>query len=114
MAAMCSEGDVLLPGDIITDLKESESSGKTILGPGLRREVEAIVTYRPGVLKFKDPNVYWVDSHHKRVRPPCRFNSTVNSRASPKSCLLVRRSFNNFWLSHFVVFTISRIIGVGL
>lgn len=68
MAAMCSEsGCVVLPGDVIQNLKESETSGKIILGPGLRREVDSVMSYRPGILTHKEPNVYWIDSHHKRV-----------------------------------------------
>jgi len=67
-------GSVVLPGDVITDLKGSESSGKTVLGPGLRidsqnvqDERNEIVVCKPGILRHRDPNVYWVDSHQKRV-----------------------------------------------
>ena len=67
-------GSVVLPGDIITDLKVSESSRKTVLGPGLRIDSEytddegdRIVVFKPGILRHREPNVYWVDSHQKRV-----------------------------------------------
>ncbi len=59
--------DVVVPGDNLTDLKQSEAKGKTILGPGIRRDSENVVVTKPGVLKFKEPNFYWVDSHQKRV-----------------------------------------------
>ena len=67
MANMCSGGGVLLPGDVLTDLKESESTGKTTLGPGLRRELDTTVVTKPGILRFKEPNFYWIDAHQKRV-----------------------------------------------
>ncbi len=69
---MASIDSVVLPGDFISDLHESESTGKIILGPGLKRSdtesesPQALVT-KPGVLRHKPPNVYWVDSHQKRV-----------------------------------------------
>ena len=64
---MCAAGCVYLPGDVVNDLKQSENSGKTILGPGLKKESEQVRVIRPGVLRFKDPNVYWIDCHQKRV-----------------------------------------------
>ena len=77
MGTMWKVGDVVVPGDILTDLKESEASGKTILGPGLRRESESIVVVKPGVLKFKEPNFYWIDSHQKRVNTILIMHSIV-------------------------------------
>lgn len=61
-------GSVFLPGDCLQGLKQSESSGRTILGPGLKKEDEEVRVIKPGVLRFKEPNVYWIDSHQKRVR----------------------------------------------
>ncbi|KAK7101139.1 exosome complex component RRP40-like [Littorina saxatilis] len=60
---------IVLPGDKISDLKESETSKKVVLGPGLRTETEDVYACKPGVLKFKEPNVYWIDTHQKRYVP---------------------------------------------
>lgn len=59
-------GRVFLPGEIISDLKESEKSAKILVGPGLRQEEDSIIVSNPGVLRFKEPNFYWIDSHIKR------------------------------------------------
>ena len=69
MTTTWREGDVLMPGDILKDLAKSETSGKTVLGPGLRQVLDTVSATKPGVLKFKSPNIYWVDSHQKRVMP---------------------------------------------
>ena len=58
---------IVLPGDKISNLKDSETSKKVILGPGLRTEAEDVYACKPGVLKFREPNVYWIDTHQKRV-----------------------------------------------
>ncbi len=42
---------------------------KIILGPGLRREADKVFACNGGVLKKKDPNTFWVDSHRKRYIP---------------------------------------------
>lgn len=60
-------GQVFLPGEILKNLKESEKTSKVVLGPGLRQESEEIVVSKPGTLRFKEPNIYWVDCHQKRV-----------------------------------------------
>ena len=64
---MCSVNSVYLPGDVLHDLKQSESSGKTMLGPGLKKESDEVKVIKPGILRFKEPNVYWIDCHQKRV-----------------------------------------------
>ncbi len=58
---------VVLPGDIVTDLLKSEKSPTFRLGPGLRQESERVIACKCGVLRRKDPNVYWIDNHQKRV-----------------------------------------------
>lgn len=60
-------GTLFLPGDTINNLNKSEKTGKIILGPGLRQESETIIVSKPGILRHKEPNVYWIDSHQKRV-----------------------------------------------
>jgi exosome complex component RRP40 len=67
MAASIEEKRVVLPGDNIEHLRESESTKKIILGPGLRTEGDHVFACKPGILRFREPNVYWVDTHQKRV-----------------------------------------------
>ncbi|XP_069128295.1 exosome complex component RRP40-like [Argopecten irradians] len=62
-------GKVVLPGDIVTGFKASEKTSKVILGPGLRQETETIRATKPGILRYKEPNVYWIDSYQKRYIP---------------------------------------------
>ena len=57
----------VMPGDIIEHLKESEKSKKVIVGPGLQLDSEIVYASKPGTLKFKKPNEYWIDSYQKRV-----------------------------------------------
>ena len=60
---------VVLPGDDIRDITEKDTNQvylKVILGPGLRREGEKVLVIKPGLLKRKDPGVYWIDSHQRR------------------------------------------------
>lgn len=66
-----SAGHVFIPGDVLKNLKESEKNSKVFLGPGLRQESEEIVVSKPGILRFKEPNIYWVDCHQKRVIKLC-------------------------------------------
>jgi len=76
-------GDVVLPGDRF--LVTASSKGKVCLGPGLgladQNEAgggggsedglnkRAVNCSKAGVLKFRPPNVFWVDSHQKRYIP---------------------------------------------
>ena len=60
--------DVVLPGDIV-NVPQSESKSKFILGPGLRVYMDQVLISTCGVLKKKEPNTYWVDSHRKRYVP---------------------------------------------
>ncbi|KAJ8306634.1 hypothetical protein KUTeg_017179 [Tegillarca granosa] len=62
-------GKVVLPGETLSDFKESEKTYKVILGPGLRQESDDIIVSKPGIVRFKEPNVYWVDSNQKRYVP---------------------------------------------
>jgi len=60
-------GKVLMPGETLSVFKESQKTLKVILGPGLRQNGEEITVTKPGILRFKEHNVYWVDSYQKRV-----------------------------------------------
>ncbi|XP_063431326.1 exosome complex component RRP40-like [Mytilus trossulus] len=59
-------GHVYLPGELICNLKESEKTSKVLVGPGLRQDEESIIVTKCGLLRFKEPNFYWIDSHLKR------------------------------------------------
>lgn len=60
---------IVLPGDKVNDLRDSEATRKTVLGPGLRTESDYVFVTKPGILRFREPNVYWVDTHQKRYVP---------------------------------------------
>ncbi|XP_070564189.1 exosome complex component RRP40-like [Ptychodera flava] len=60
---------VVLPGDILTELSETGKRSKLRLGPGLRLDAENVVVCKCGILRQKEENVYWVDTHQKRYVP---------------------------------------------
>lgn len=62
-------GDMVFPGDVITNLKSLKNM--TYLGPGLRRTEDAnsIMSTCAGILCLKPPNFYWVESNQKRYIP---------------------------------------------
>nr|XP_046262754.1 exosome complex component RRP40 [Scatophagus argus] len=69
-------GEVLLPGDKFSSeiddtisLTEHVKPEKVICGPGLRRSGDRLVVCKSGVLRHKQPNVFWIDSQQKRYVP---------------------------------------------
>ncbi|XP_076160578.1 exosome complex component Rrp40 isoform X1 [Ptiloglossa arizonensis] len=62
-------GDVIMPGDIVKDIATMKKKETIILGPGLRREADTVFAYKAGVLKKRDPAVYYVDTYQKRYVP---------------------------------------------
>ncbi|KYN18856.1 PREDICTED: exosome complex component RRP40 [Trachymyrmex cornetzi] len=72
-----SVGDVVMPGDSLTNITSFKKENKkrdhekeiVILGPGLRREDDAVFICKAGVLRKRDPAVYYVDSYQKRYIP---------------------------------------------
>lgn len=66
---------VVLPGDVIGDVPSAEAAADEdgrppatlFMGPGLRQDRNRVVVTKPGMLKYKAPNKYWVDSAQKRV-----------------------------------------------
>ncbi|CAD5112304.1 DgyrCDS1532 [Dimorphilus gyrociliatus] len=64
---MCDIGDIVLPGDKIDNFVQSK--GKVLLGPGLQRDGEEVIAVRPGIFKYREPNIYWIESHQKRYVP---------------------------------------------
>ncbi|XP_072949593.1 exosome complex component RRP40 [Epargyreus clarus] len=64
-----SIGDVVLPGDFSDEIVAAGEKGKVILGPGLRKEPDAVYVTKAGVLRKRNPNTYWIDSYQKRYIP---------------------------------------------
>lgn len=68
---MSSDVDrVVFPGDTQKEIKSVD--GIVVIGPGLCRNDEnpsTLSVTRPGRLRFKSPNVYWVESRPKRYIP---------------------------------------------
>lgn len=58
-----------MPSDILDFLSVQDPSNKVVLGPGLRRETESIVASKSGVLRHRQPNIYWLETHQKRYVP---------------------------------------------
>eukprot|EP00123_Amoebidium_parasiticum_P009822 comp19728_c0_seq1/m.23514 comp19728_c0_seq1/g.23514 ORF comp19728_c0_seq1/g.23514 comp19728_c0_seq1/m.23514 type:complete len:241 (-) comp19728_c0_seq1:720-1442(-) len=65
---LAQENKVVVPGDVLGKA-EGDVIGQLQLGPGLRLEGERVVVCRPGVLRYRGPNKYWVDSNYKRYVP---------------------------------------------
>ncbi|CAH1772438.1 unnamed protein product [Owenia fusiformis] len=62
-------GKIFMPGDVLSNLQASQKSGKVVLGPGLKCDNDSVFVNKPGVLKHKEPNFYWIDSHQKKYVP---------------------------------------------
>ncbi|XP_058654139.1 exosome complex component RRP40 [Onychostoma macrolepis] len=67
-------GEVLLPGDVFSFRLPESGDGsikteKTICGPGLRRNGEEVQVCKSGILRHKQPNMYWIDSQQRRYVP---------------------------------------------
>ncbi|KAM9375498.1 exosome complex component RRP40 [Pholidichthys leucotaenia] len=69
-------GTVLLPGDEFSfgseetiSLTEQTRPEKVVCGPGLRRSGDRLLVCKSGVLRHKEPNVFWMDSQQRRYVP---------------------------------------------
>ncbi|XP_070693009.1 exosome complex component RRP40-like [Pempheris klunzingeri] len=69
-------GEVLLPGDEFCletedtiSLTEQAKPEKVVCGPGLRRSGGRLVVCKSGVLRHKQPNMFWIDSQQRRYVP---------------------------------------------
>ena len=71
---MAEVDSVVMPGDIVYNMKTSEKTDKSVIGPGLRQTDAKTVVIKPGILRFREPNVYWVDIISKRVSICCDLN----------------------------------------
>lgn len=68
-------GQILVPGDEFCcgaedtiPLSARVQPEKVVCGPGLRRSADRLQVCKSGVLRHKEPNVFWMDSQQKRVR----------------------------------------------
>ncbi|XP_075067010.1 exosome complex component RRP40 [Mixophyes fleayi] len=74
-------GQIVLPGDVLLlpaqdadaplSLTASSPSSRTriVSGPGLMRQGEHLQVTKCGLLRYREPAVYWVDSQQKRYVP---------------------------------------------
>lgn len=62
-------GDVVLPGNYCEEIMATGEKSRIILGPGLRKDIDKVYITKPGILKKRHPNTYWVDSYQKRYIP---------------------------------------------
>ncbi|XP_039251483.2 exosome complex component RRP40-like [Styela clava] len=65
------DASVVMPGDIITEqvLDLIGKNERVKLGPGLRQGNDSIVVCKSGILRHKQPSMFWIDSHQKRYVP---------------------------------------------
>lgn len=61
-------GEVVMPGDVITEASELAKTKRLVFGPGLRIMNEMVVVTKPGILHQKK-NSFWVDYYQKRYVP---------------------------------------------
>ncbi|XP_069387299.1 exosome complex component RRP40 [Paralichthys olivaceus] len=69
-------GEVLLPGDEFCcdgddtiSLTEPVRPEKLLCGPGLRRSGDRLLVCKSGILRHKQPNVFWMDCQQRRYVP---------------------------------------------
>jgi len=65
---MAHVGEAVLPGDEVHIVENDDNKSSIVIGPGLRQDLDTVIATKPGVLRFREPSVYWVDCHQKRVR----------------------------------------------
>uniref|UniRef100_A0A0B7AMH7 Uncharacterized protein n=1 Tax=Arion vulgaris TaxID=1028688 RepID=A0A0B7AMH7_9EUPU len=69
-------GSVVMPGDILENITPVDGGKKIILGPGLMEDGDIIKVTKPGILRFREPGIYWLDCHQKRY-VPCKGDEVV-------------------------------------
>ncbi|XP_029368676.1 exosome complex component RRP40-like [Echeneis naucrates] len=69
-------GQVQLPGDEFSweaedtiPLTDPVRPERVVCGPGLRRSGDRLLVCKSGVLRHKQPNVFWIDSQQRRYVP---------------------------------------------
>uniref|UniRef100_A0A6G1SHB6 Ribosomal RNA-processing protein 40 n=1 Tax=Aceria tosichella TaxID=561515 RepID=A0A6G1SHB6_9ACAR len=92
---------IVVPGD---SLDKYITQDTTILGPGLMRIYDMVVATKSGILKWRNNNLFWVDSHQKRyvaARGECvigvvRSKGSLHSRVDINSAELATLSLLAF------------------
>lgn len=64
---MVAPNELILPGDRASISVADHS--KCVLGPGLHREGDHIISTKAGILRCRNQNTFWVDAHQKRYVP---------------------------------------------
>lgn len=57
--------EIILAGDVLTKLVDSFSSNAR-LGPGLTHKGDQVVAHKSGLIKFREPDLFWIDYNQKR------------------------------------------------
>lgn len=116
-------GEVLLPGDEFScetddtiSLTDHVKPEKVVCGPGLRRSGDRLVVCKSGVLRHKQPNVFWIDSQQRRVRPHMQNSIQKTPQLSaPRvryDCgLNVKRSLPGSFRPHTLISVLLTVIG---
>ncbi|KAF7989008.1 hypothetical protein HCN44_007318 [Aphidius gifuensis] len=69
LSNMKEAGEIVMPGDTIKVATPQNPKEKIILGPGLRRDGDILYACKAGLLKFRTPSIYYVDSYQRRYIP---------------------------------------------
>uniref|UniRef100_F6QMW7 Exosome complex component RRP40 n=1 Tax=Ciona intestinalis TaxID=7719 RepID=F6QMW7_CIOIN len=70
MSQSINNKQIVIPGDVITKHVNSITGDSDVkLGPGLYHEADEVKVCKPGVLRHKTPDTFWVDCHQKRYVP---------------------------------------------
>lgn len=85
---------IVIPGDEIGKLEANEEGYR--LGAGLMQDKDKIIATKPGMLFYKSPNTFWVETISKRVPFPF-FYSLLPLYSSPSPTF----PFSPFILTHF-------------
>ncbi|XP_027036297.1 putative exosome complex component rrp40 [Pocillopora damicornis] len=88
---------IALPGDVISSVADLEGSlegkNKVKLGPGLREVNGAIVAYKAGVFRHRNPSIHLIDCNQRRASifnsaSPCP--ATFSHRLLSKEFVLLK------------------------
>lgn len=70
-------GDTVVVGDVVGDISSRADKIETIIGPGLRLQIDKVIVCRSGILRTKGSNTYYVDSYHQKRYIPARGEAVV-------------------------------------
>ena len=70
------DGKVVIPGKILSSEIEKCGSSQIKLGPGLRCDGDNVITMKSGLLRYKEPDTFWIDCYQKRY-VPCKGENVI-------------------------------------